>query len=1730
MSRILCEWLNEEVKLSRRVVPGSFPEEFSNGYLLGELLHKYGLQDDFKQFSQSRVADAKVNNFSRLEPTLHLLGVPFNESVAQDIMTGQHGAATKLLYELYIALEKKRKAKHPGVVMEAIRPAATTNLKSIESVLYPERLKTLVPRQADLQLQQISERFEAKSKAVADKIARTHFAEQQRAQKLREEQRAQDIEKDHIGRRRQSEVAHRIQPAVLKVPKPPPRPIIKAIEAKKLLKKREAENVYKEIDKFEKSMTGNAFELHSQVTDSDMQESLQTQKLQETTQETIQETTAQTKTELLGVYSDGEYIRKIQKRVEEDTFAREQRAKRRRKMLMDQLLAHESEEKAYREEQLVYRLMKQSQHERRIAAQLMHVRHEKEVLRQNRIFREKQYEERRQKEFQEALDREAALAKQENIDNEEQIMKEREQHEKIAAERAQARYKKHYSMCWEVMGQIIDMSTKVGEYRHMTKNRVPLKLMLDWKEFFLNGKPIYEQASIQPLPNEPGPEQLVEMNKMSLLDEKDYGEYKSMTGEWSPTEENSENKPPPNNNILGHVLRRLMELFYPPQPKPSPRVLTSFPIKGCILGKIFSGKTTCAKFIEKVCNIQVLSVDTLVWEAIQSFLKNEMKSEHDIIPHEKSSGEQNKLSVRAQLGAASQKWLKKGKSIPDELLIDLLLEAINQIPPEKGWFVEGFPMTINQAKLFDKAYTGNDPEEKDASPGRLSLVIDPRAPNEPPVISPAFDVSVLLDISDTVVLKRAANMKLDKSKSSETEQENGDQNSDPEILEEKIDLDKDQVLHRISGFLDTWPKLEKWFSVHQNILVSVNAETEESHVCETVKEIIIEEIAKKQNRRSTQEIAPAEEKPLPDTEEKPLPDTEEKPLPGTEEKPLPGTEEKPLPCTDDLLPPSPETPPPPVEPGSDEWIYVDEPLPQEIIDFLVPYWEMIENAYINTIKTILRCLRDEQYTMIHYIADIRENFQDYLKRPDLKQEFVSQWQRDFNSISDDLRDDEETKAELHQRVTDLRDLLWDICDSRREEAEQERVDIMNKGWLPDHRGIAMNHFFSLMQVEVDRFQDTKRILHDYYRSMEGKIPTEDSKDFTRIPLLDIFDVKQKEDVEQKEDEDKSRRIPLVSWKLFSPEINTETENNETLQASPNVENSANGRATYRNDKRLIIYTWQKAVTAVSNMVTAEIEFREMEDEDQQQQKLKEDPKRSGKAAGKDVRKPSTKSLPKKKGSRKKVSVITLDPEELKKQELALKIKQEHLSALKHEEAATKSRLELIKEKALAFLEDLKMKAEEAYRDMEKWLGSTFLAEMASVEKLVEAARYHVESSSKIQYEMTLEETDFFINGDVKMFPDPVPDPVPTLEVPRIKTSRSTLTISQLTKLHKQFLQVAPKALKCAQLCFFKRTRLSTGKRKKISSIRKKEFIDIFSRLVNLNRGVNCLPDQWMNLKLPDLENLASAFSVNAEFTDWRRFLVAAAQPWPVPSVTQLLKTLHSFKAVDVAGSGFVTEEYYMQVGLWFNGDEDLSITKSCTQSVPLDRLKHLIKFFFSLFADTRKDPALLDYTEMLLYFASHSDPVEGIYRALSIATGTYVHRKKEASHPCADSPYPSTLSNEKTLKENEKEVLNYTGKGVISVATLFKVFHTGGRKDQDNHRFSDLEKAGNYDEHFIKIYKELGIEDLTPIPVELLLIHSFMKDLINSYQGYKLHDIKIFLQRAKQAHPTDGGEKALKHH
>ena len=120
---------------------------------------------------------------------------------------------------------------------------------------------------------------------------------------------------------------------------------------------------------------------------------------------------------------------------------------------------------------------------------------------------------------------------------------------------------------------------------------------------------------------------------------------------------------------------------------------------------------------------------------------------------------------------------------------------------------------------------------------------------------------------------------------------------------------------------------------------------------------------------------------------------------------------------------------------------------------------------------------------------------------------VSTFLQDYNDVPDDMRDDDETKMELHQRIDDLRERLWNICDERKEQAEFERETVMNDGWLDDRLGVLSNFYITLMQAELDRFQDTVRMMKDYYRGMEGEIPDELNVNYPRLPLIEVSKIR-----------------------------------------------------------------------------------------------------------------------------------------------------------------------------------------------------------------------------------------------------------------------------------------------------------------------------------------------------------------------------------------------------------------------------------------------------------------------------------------------------------------------------------------------------------------------------------------------------------------------------------------------
>ena len=72
---------------------------------------------------------------------------------------------------------------------------------------------------------------------------------------------------------------------------------------------------------------------------------------------------------------------------------------------------------------------------------------------------------------------------------------------------------------------------------------------------------------------------------------------------------------------------------------------------------------------------------------------------------------------------------------------------------------------------------------------------------------------------------------------------------------------------------------------------------------------------------------------------------------------------------------------------------------QDLAQALCPYWDEIESTYIDSSKTVFRKVRQERERVIRHLYQMRKDFVAFLKRPDTKQDFLSQWQKVGNTCS-----------------------------------------------------------------------------------------------------------------------------------------------------------------------------------------------------------------------------------------------------------------------------------------------------------------------------------------------------------------------------------------------------------------------------------------------------------------------------------------------------------------------------------------------------------------------------------------------------------------------------------------------------------------------------------------------------------------------------------------------------------
>jgi len=98
-------------------------------------------------------------------------------------------------------------------------------------------------------------------------------------------------------------------------------------------------------------------------------------------------------------------------------------------------------------------------------------------------------------------------------------------------------------------------------------------------------------------------------------------------------------------------------------------------MKIILLGAPGAGKGTYASRLKNTYNIPHISTGDLLREAV----KNE-----------------------TEYGLIAKEYMNKGQFVPDEIIVNLLKERLEQEDAQKGILLDGFPRTIKQAELLDE--------------------------------------------------------------------------------------------------------------------------------------------------------------------------------------------------------------------------------------------------------------------------------------------------------------------------------------------------------------------------------------------------------------------------------------------------------------------------------------------------------------------------------------------------------------------------------------------------------------------------------------------------------------------------------------------------------------------------------------------------------------------------------------------------------------------------------------------------------------------------------------------------------------------------------------------------------------------------------------------------------------------------------------------------------------------
>ncbi|KAK2581189.1 hypothetical protein KPH14_007991 [Odynerus spinipes] len=745
------------------------------------------------------------------------------------------------------------------------------------------------------------------------------------------------------------------------------------------------------------------------------------------------------------------------------------------------------------------------------------------------------------------------------------------------------------------------------------------------------------------------------------------------------------------------------------------------------------------------------------------------------------------------------------------------------------------------------------------------------------------------------------------------------------------------------------------------------------------------------------------------------------------------------------------------KPGEDTWDWLDLPQSPILLDALATLWENLEEIYILDLMEIFSLKRAHATAVVPYKDFVVRNMREFIKRPDNKQDFLQEFQCKFNDVNEDTRDDDDVKCELHCRLAEFQERLWNFCDLRRQEAEEKRKRIIQEQWTDVEAVFLVNIYTAILQAEIDRCVDTLQMIQDYYTSMLQK-PIQETR-FSKI-LLDRVKIhvvptsfeeseetflnsmiRNKESKDQKDSKAKvpstkpASSIPVADPIEFTREIAT-LFTDVTNPAPFDPAETFICKAIFNDIQYVRNFLESIASTATENLKKEEIALATRE----------------------------------KTSRRGDFSPATVMGKLLRRGQDLI---QEWRYASLFEINRMRIRLDVLAESARADVTFLLDTMRLTFHRIYEQIIERYDKEKSSVDEVIKVFGFAIEEEVSIQEELVLDGENFYVQPNVLMYPDrPETPPKPTREAQR----PSQFRISQLGRLMNVFRVIAPGG-----------------------TLTERSFVYVLQDMVSYNMeeetegcdglGSMPVPFCWRILRSCDVSLLVERIFGRVEYIDWREFIIYAMD-LPTPTQEDILRARDRFRMLDPDLKEIVTRDQYRSVPLWFfkYTDEDMppetkyilhdDFRRSCEslfeEEVDFVNPNKLLgvkisekvrDYVRSVRANTRADEVLTDddsedaeealrlmlakellcqmylidryslnYTALLLAFCKDEDPREGLGKAFSFAIGgkvctdlevgeKYVKKLLEEKRLAAELESMRDLLREEALRVTE-DILN----------------------------------------------------------------------------------------------------------